>query len=160
MPQTTESGETLPIVNVTQFFAVDIRSAVITAVEAFPEARQPAYKLRLDLGPLGERVASAQITSYRPEDLIGTTARTAQSLRATASAEEGREDGPGSRPEAPRYGGTADRPTGQQPPGRPRPYRLMANDPERRRGGRWEGRASGRPRASPGGQAWRWRPGS
>jgi len=73
MALTTESGEVLPIVNVTQFFAVDIRSAVITAVEPFPEARQPAYKLRLDLGPLGERVSSAQITSYEPEDLIGTT---------------------------------------------------------------------------------------
>ena len=73
MPQTTESGEMLPIVDSTQFFAVDIRSAVITAVEAFAEARQPAYKLRLDLGPLGERVSSAQITSYAPEDLIGTT---------------------------------------------------------------------------------------
>ena len=73
MPQTTESGDILPIVNVTQFFTVDIRSAVITAVEAFPEARQPAYKLRLDLGELGERVSSAQITSYEPDDLIGTT---------------------------------------------------------------------------------------
>ena len=73
MPQTTESGDILPIVNVTQFFTVDIRSAVITAVEAFPEARQPAYKLRLDLGDLGERVSSAQITSYEPDDLIGTT---------------------------------------------------------------------------------------
>src|SRR5829696_1651694 len=67
MAQTTESGEVLPIVNVTQFFAVDIRSAVITAVEPFPEARQPAYKLRLDLGHLGERVSSAQITSYEPD---------------------------------------------------------------------------------------------
>jgi len=73
MPQTTESGGILPIVNSEQFFAVDIRSAVITAVEAFPEARRPAYKLRLDLGPLGERVSSAQITTYEPEDLIGTT---------------------------------------------------------------------------------------
>jgi len=73
MPQTTESGEILPIVNATQFFAVDIRSAVVTAVEEFPEARQPAYKLRLDLGPLGERVSSAQITSYAPQDLIGST---------------------------------------------------------------------------------------
>jgi tRNA-binding protein len=73
MPQTTESGEMLPIVDAAQFFAVDIRSAVITAVEVFPEARQPAYKLRLDLGSLGERVSSAQITSYDPMDLIGTT---------------------------------------------------------------------------------------
>jgi tRNA-binding protein len=73
MPQTTESRQILPIVDAAQFFAVDIRSAVVTAVEPFPEARRPAYKLRLDLGPLGERVSSAQITSYRPQDLIGAT---------------------------------------------------------------------------------------
>jgi tRNA-binding protein len=73
MPQTTETGEILPTVPAEQFFAVDIRSAVITAVEEFPEARQPAYRLRLDLGLLGERVSSAQITSYEPRDLIGTT---------------------------------------------------------------------------------------
>jgi tRNA-binding protein len=73
MPQTTESSEILPTVEAAQFFAVDIRSAVVTAVEEFPEARRPAYKLRLDLGPLGERVSSAQITSYPPEDLVGST---------------------------------------------------------------------------------------
>ena len=73
MPQTTESGQILPIVDAAQFFAVDIRSAVVTAVERFQEARRLAYKLRLDLGPLGERVSSAQITSYPPEDLVGTT---------------------------------------------------------------------------------------
>jgi len=73
MSQTTESGKILPTVEPEQFFAVDVRSAVVTAVEEFPEARQPAYKLRLDLGPLGERVSSAQITSYPPQDLVGTT---------------------------------------------------------------------------------------
>jgi tRNA-binding protein len=73
MPQSTETGTILPTVEADQFFAVDIRSAVVTAVEQFPEARRPAYKLRLDLGPLGERVASAQITSYPPEELVGTT---------------------------------------------------------------------------------------
>ena len=73
MSQTTESGKILPTVKPEQFFAVDIRSALVTAVEEFPEARQPAYKLRLDLGPLGERVSSAQITSYPPQDLVGTT---------------------------------------------------------------------------------------
>ena len=73
MPQSTESGNILPTVEAEQFFAVDIRSALVTAVEEFPEARRPAYKVRLDLGPLGERVASAQITSYRPEELVGTT---------------------------------------------------------------------------------------
>ena len=75
MSQTTESDNIniLPTVEAGQFFAVDIRSAVVTAVEEFPEARRPAYKLRLDLGPLGERVASAQITSYPPQELVGTT---------------------------------------------------------------------------------------
>jgi tRNA-binding protein len=73
MPETTETSDVLPTIEASQFFAVDIRSAVVTAVEPFPEARRPAYKLRLDLGPLGERVASAQITSYQPEELVGTT---------------------------------------------------------------------------------------
>jgi tRNA-binding protein len=73
MPQSTETGNVLPTVEAEQFFAVDIRSAVVTAVEEFPEARRPAYKLRLDLGPLGQRVASAQITTYPPQDLVGTT---------------------------------------------------------------------------------------
>ncbi len=56
-----------------RFFGVDIRSAVITAVEDFPEARNPSWKLRLDLGPLGERVSSAQITGYSREELVGST---------------------------------------------------------------------------------------
>ena len=73
MSQTTESGEILPTVDAGQFFAVDIRSAVVMAVEEFPEARRPAYKLRLDLGPLGERTSSAQITTYKPEELVGST---------------------------------------------------------------------------------------
>ncbi len=73
MSQSTETGNVLPTVEAEHFFAVDIRSALVTAVEEFPEARRPAYKLRLDLGPLGQRVASAQITSYRPEELVGTT---------------------------------------------------------------------------------------
>jgi tRNA-binding protein len=63
----------LPTVPVDQFFAVDVRSAVVTAVEEFPEARRPAYKLRLDLGPLGERSSSAQVTTYSREELLGAT---------------------------------------------------------------------------------------
>ena len=73
MPQSTDTCNILRTVEADQFFAVVIRSAVVTAAEEFPEARRPAYKLRLDLGPLGERVASAQITSYRPQELVGTT---------------------------------------------------------------------------------------
>ena len=54
------------------FAAVDMRVGRVVAVEDFPEARKPAWKLTIDFGEeIGTKRSSAQVTNYAREELEG-----------------------------------------------------------------------------------------
>ena len=69
---TVSSDPAKPDIGVDAFFALDLRVGRVLAVEEFPEARAPAWKLTVDFGPgVGERRTSAQVTNYSADQLLG-----------------------------------------------------------------------------------------
>jgi tRNA-binding protein len=61
------------VATIEDFERIEMRVGRVLAVEEFPEARQPAWKLTIDFGPeVGEKRSSAQITNYTREELEGT----------------------------------------------------------------------------------------
>ncbi len=62
----------LPDIDYEHFAAVEMRVGRIIEVEEFPEARNPAWKLRVDFGPeIGVKRSSARITNYSRDQLQG-----------------------------------------------------------------------------------------
>jgi tRNA-binding protein len=59
-------------IDIIDFQKVDIRLGTVLEASEFPEARKPSYRLLIDLGELGIKKSSAQITElYTCNDLIG-----------------------------------------------------------------------------------------
>ena len=58
------------IITFEDFTKVDLRIGTIIEVNDFPEARRPAYQLKIDFGDLGVKKTSAQITTLYAKDQL------------------------------------------------------------------------------------------
>jgi tRNA-binding protein len=68
---TSSGGAKKTDIDAAAFFAVDMRVGRVVAVDAFPEARKPAWKLTVDFGPdVGTLRTSAQVTGYEADELL------------------------------------------------------------------------------------------
>src|SRR5947207_14002279 len=68
MPETAAP----PFATYADFERLNLRIGRIVEVLPFPKARNPSWQVRLDLGELGEKWSSAQITNYTADQLIGS----------------------------------------------------------------------------------------
>ncbi|MBS3051095.1 MAG: tRNA-binding protein [Candidatus Aenigmarchaeota archaeon] len=59
------------MISYSDFEKVDIRVGKIISAEDFPEAKKPAFRLVIDLGQLGIKKSSAQISHYNKNELAG-----------------------------------------------------------------------------------------
>ena len=65
-------SDATPLIDLAEFERVDMRVGRVIAVDAFPEARKPAWKLTIDFGErLGVKRSSARIAHYPAEELAG-----------------------------------------------------------------------------------------
>ncbi|MFP5309379.1 MAG: tRNA-binding protein [Actinomycetes bacterium] len=63
-----------PEAGIAPLLALDLRVGRVVAVEPFPEARDPAWRLTVDFGPhVGTLRTSAKVTNYPAEELLGRT---------------------------------------------------------------------------------------
>jgi len=60
------------VATIDDFKKIEMRVGRITAVDDFPEARNPSWKLTIDFGPFGTRRSSAAVRRwYEKSDLLG-----------------------------------------------------------------------------------------